>query len=55
MSPVMPAPAAAFSPFAITKSRPSSRLIRGTRSSTISLPGRPTMSPMKRSLSTPRG
>ena len=53
MEPVIPAPAAAFSPFAITKSIPDSRLIRGTRSSTISRPGLPTMSPMKSSLSTP--
>src|SRR5262249_9770775 len=46
--PVMPKPAAAFSPFTATKSRPSSRRRRGTSLITMSRPGRPTMSPQNR-------
>src|SRR5882724_9483180 len=44
----MPKPAAAFSPFTMTKSSPSSRRSRGTCSTTTSRPERPTISPQKR-------
>jgi hypothetical protein len=43
----MPAPAAAFSAFAMTKSTPHSVRKRGSRSASISRPGRPTISPIK--------
>ena len=49
MAPVMPAPAAAFSPFAMTKSMPRSARSFGTSALIISRPGLPTMSPMKSS------
>ena len=45
---VMPEPAAAFSPLAMTKSIPRSALSFATSAPTISRPGLPTMSPMKR-------
>ncbi len=53
IDPVIPAPAAAFSPLAITKSSPSSVRRRGSFRATMSRPGRPTMSPMNRSFSMP--
>ncbi len=45
---VMPKPAAAFSPFTTTKSRPSSWRSRGTSLITTSRPARPTMSPQNK-------
>jgi len=41
MEPVMPAPAAEFSAFAITKSMPRSVRSRDSLAATISRPGRP--------------
>ena len=45
---VMPKPAAAFSPFTMTKSSPSSWRSRGTFLVTASRPERPTMSPQNK-------
>ena len=55
LSRVMPAPPAAFSPLAITRSAPcdAAKALRCRR--TRSRPGRPTMSPMKRSFIRPAG
>src|SRR5438552_14534264 len=53
ISPVRPAPPAAFSPLRITRSTLCSRLIAGSSAATAWRPGLPTTSPTKRTL-TPR-